>query len=250
MPRRLAAIVLVLALPSISFAWTPEAEERIAKRSAKLAPPDLRMLIEKYPSAYESGFKRASAPAECAKHRYLVDRGKGELKALIENDVREAIRLMRKDRQIQPFIERLGRISHLVADANNPFHTAGSNPRLGESQADFEAYLGRKMASFPTVFYGLRINRDVPRYIDGIVRRSASHYPLLDEEYFRGGRRRTSWEFDDRSTAFGVASISYSRAVTDNINLFYYIWREAGGDVRSAAVLRKGNLVIHEEAGR
>ncbi|MBI2215221.1 MAG: hypothetical protein HYU52_16350 [Acidobacteria bacterium] len=250
MTRRLAAIALAFALPSIALAWTPEAEERIAQRSARLAPPDLKFLIEKFPDSYKTGYLRASTPTECAKHRYLVERGRGELKALIERDVREAITLMRKEQQVQPFIERLGRISHLVADANNPFHTADSNPQLAQSQSDFEAYLGRKLASFPTVFYGLRINRDVPRYIDGIVRRSAAHYPLLDEEYFRGGRRRSSWEFDDRSTAFGVASICYSRAVTDNINLFYYIWREAGGDVRSAAVLRKGNLVIHDEAAR
>jgi len=250
MPRRLAAIALALALPSIAFAWTPEAEERIATRSARLAPPDLKMLIEKYPDSYKAGYRKAAAPAECAKHRFLVSRGKGELKVLIERDVREAIALMRRDHQIQPFIERLGRISHLVADANNPFHTADANPKLAQSQTDFEAYLGRKMTSFPTVFYGLKINRDVPRYVDGIVSRSASHYALLDEEYFRGGSRRTSWEFDDRSTAFGVASISYSRSVTDNVNLYYYIWREAGGDVRSAAVLRKGNLVLHDEAGR
>lgn len=169
---------------------------------------------------------------------------------MIERDVREAIALMRTNGQILPFIERLGHLSHLVADANNPFHTADGNPQLTRHQADFEAYLGRKMTSFPTVFYGLRINRDVPRYIDGIVSRSASHYKLLEEEYFRGGNPHTSSEFDDRSTAFGVASISYSRAVTDNVNLFYYIWREAGGDVRSAAVLRKGNLVLHDEAAR
>ncbi|MGK2856381.1 MAG: hypothetical protein ACSLFQ_04165 [Thermoanaerobaculia bacterium] len=246
--RRLAAITLALLLPSIASAWTPETEEKIAAKSARLAPPDLRLLIEKYAEDYENGVRRAAAPAECAKHRYLASRGKGELKAIIERDVNDAIKLMKKDRQIGAFVERLGRISHLVADANNPFHTDDSNPKLRESQADFEGYLGRKVNSFPTVFYGLNINRDVPRYVDGIVRRSASHYPLLDEEYFRGGRRRTSSEFDDRSTAFGVASISYSRAVTDNVNLYYYIWREAGGDVRSAAVLKKGNLVIHEAA--
>ncbi|MCM2315540.1 MAG: hypothetical protein NDJ92_10360 [Thermoanaerobaculia bacterium] len=248
MLRRSAAIVLALLLPSVASAWTPEAEERIASRSSRLAPPDLRLLIEKYSDEYRDGVRRASDPVECARHRYLVSRGKGELKALIERDVAEAIRLMKKERQVAAFVERLGRISHLVADANNPFHTDDSNPKLRESQADFEAYLGRKIASFPTVFYGLRINRDVPRYVDGILLRSASHYPLLDEEYFRGGRRRTSWEFDDRSTAFGVASISYSRAVTDNVNLYYYIWREAGGDVRSAAVLKKGNLVINDAA--
>lgn len=248
MPRLLAAIALALLLPSVAFAWTPEAEDRIASRSSRLAPPDLRLLIDKYSGDYKEGLRRAAQPAECAKHRYLVSRGKGELKALIERDVNEAITLMKKDRQVAAFVERLGRISHLIADANNPFHTDDANPKLRESQSDFEAYLGRKVTSFPTVFYGLRLNRDVPRYVDGILRRSASHYPLLDEEYFRGGQRRTSWEFDDRSTAFGVASISYSRAVTDIVNLYYYIWREAGGDVRSAAVLKKGNLVINDAA--
>ena len=248
MTRRLTAIALTLLLPSIASAWTPEAEDRIATRSSRLAPPDLKLVIEKFDDSYKAGVRRAAPPSECAKHRYLVSRGKGELKALIEREVIEAITLMKTERQVGLFVEKLGTIAHLVADANNPFHTEDSNPKLRESQADFEAYLGRKVTSFPTVFYGLKINRDVSRYVDGIVRRSASHYPLLDEEYFRGGRRRTSWEFDDRSTAFGVASISYSRAVTDNVNLYYYIWREVGGDVRSAAVLKKGNLVINDAA--
>ena len=47
------------------------------------------------------------------------------------------------------------------------------------------------------------------------------------------------------ATAFGVASISYSRAVTDVVNLYYFIWKEAGGDVRSAAVMRDGNLLLN-----
>jgi hypothetical protein len=61
-------------------------------------------------------------------------------------------------------------------------------------------------------------------------------------EYARGGNAAV---FDDRSTAFGVASVSYSRAVTDLVNIYYYIWKEAGGDVRSAAVMRGGNLSLN-----
>ena len=44
---------------------------------------------------------------------------------------------------------------------------------------------------------------------------------------------------------FGIASVCYSRAVTDLVNLYYYIWKEAGGDVRSAAVMRNGNLSLN-----
>jgi hypothetical protein len=33
--------------------------------------------------------------------------------------------------------------------------------------------------------------------------------------------------------------VCYSHAVTDLVNLYYHIWREAGGDTRSAAAMRK-----------
>jgi hypothetical protein len=29
------------------------------------------------------------------------------------------------------------------------------------------------------------------------------------------------------------------------VNLYYFIWKEAGGDVRSAAVMRDGNLLLN-----
>ena len=65
----------------------------------------------------------------------------------------------------------------------------------------------------------------------------------MSEEYFRGGHRRTSSEFDDRSTAFGVASICYSHAITDIVNLYYYIWKEGGGDVRSAPSMQTARVI-------
>jgi len=97
------------------------------------------------------------------------------------------------------------------------------------------------------VFYGLDPDFRLHAYLDKTFARSASFYPLMAGEYFRGGARRTSAEFDDRSTAFGVASVSYSRAVTDLVNLYFHIWKEAGGDVRSAAVLRGGNLTLNAQ---
>jgi len=84
-----------------------------------------------------------------------------------------------------------------------------------------------------------------PTSTDRTFERTAKLYPLIDEEYFRFGERRSSADFDDRSTAFGVASVAYSHAVTDLVNLYYYIWREAGGDVRSAAAMKSGNLVVN-----
>jgi hypothetical protein len=142
-------------------------------------------------------------------------------------------------------VERLGTLSHLVADANNPFHVANDDPRLTPAHDDFEQYFERRMAKFPTVFYGLDALPNVSSIVDRALARTQRFYPLMSSEYFPGGDAKSSADFDDRSTAFGVASVCYSHAVTDLVNLYYYIWREAGGDVRTAATMRSGNLLLN-----
>ena len=153
--------------------------------------------------------------------------------------------MIRKGEPMPRVVERLGVIAHLVSDANNPFHIANDDPRLDASHNDFEQYFERRMSKFATVFYGLDADFRIGPYLDKTFARTSRFYPLMGEEYFRSGERRTSAEFDDRSTAFGVAAVCYSHAVTDLVNLYYYIWREAGGDVRSAAAMRSGNLVVN-----
>jgi len=239
------AIVLVLLFPLTAFAWTRASDERIAKKGAALAPPDLRMLIEKFEHDYKAGLQRAQADDTGDLHRYFVLSRQGRLRDAIERETHLAIRMVRKGDPLNEVVQRLGILAHLVADANNPFHVANDDPRLGASQNDFETYFERRLAKFPTVFYGLDPNFRLEPYLDKTFARAARFYPLIREEYFRNGARRSSADFDDRSTAFGVASVSYSRAVTDLVNLYYYIWKEAGGDVRSAAVMRDGNLTLN-----
>lgn len=244
---RVLAIVLLLVFPVTSTAWTRTSDLKIAKKAAALAPPDLAMLLEKFDAEYQRGLERAQADEGSTSHQYFVLSRKGLLRDRIERETRAAIEAIRKREPMPAFIERLGGLVHLIADANNPFHVADDNPRLGASQNDYEQYFERRLAKFPTVFYGLDRNFRLSSYLDRTFARSAKFYPLVAEEYFRGGERRTSASFDDRSTAFGIASISYSRSVTDVVNLYYYIWKEAGGDVRSAAVMRDGNLLLNAD---
>lgn len=242
--RRLG-IVLLLLFPLTATAWTRVSDERIAKKGAALAPPDLRMLIELFDNEYKRGLARAQAEEGTESHHYFVLSREGRLRERIERETRGAVDAIRKGEPMNAVIERLGGLAHLVADANNPFHVSKDDPRLAASQNDFESYFERRLPKFPTVFYGLDPDFRLNAYLDRTFARSAKFYPLVASEYFRDGARRTSAEFDDRSTAFGVASVSYSRAVTDVVNLYYFIWKEAGGDVRSAAVMRDGNLLLN-----
>jgi hypothetical protein len=237
--------VLFLLFPITATAWTPASDERIAAKSAALAPPDLRLLIERFEPEYKQGLARAQADEGTDSHHYFVVSKQGRLRERIERETRGTVDAIRKGDPMNTVVERLGGLVHLVADANNPFHAANDNPSLTSSKSDFESYFERRLPKFPTVFYGLDPQFRLRAYLDRTFARSAKFYPLVASEYFRDGERRTSAAFDDRSTAFGVASISYSRAVTDVVNLYYFIWKEAGGDVRSAAVMRDGNLLLN-----
>jgi hypothetical protein len=81
---------------------------------------------------------------------------------------------------------------------------------------------------FAPVFYGFDRNFVLSTYLDRMFARTTSYQPLMTEEYARGN----GTTFDDRSTAFGVASVCYSHAITDMVNLEYFIWKTAGGSVR------------------
>jgi hypothetical protein len=237
--------VLLLLFPLTATAWTRTSDERIASKGAALAPPDLRMLIERFELDYKQGLARAQADEGTESHHYFLMSREGRLRERIERETRSTVDAIRKGDPMGSVVERLGGLAHLVADANNPFHVANSDARLIASKDDFELYFERRLPKFPTVFYGLDPQFRLAPYLDRTFARSAKFYPLVASEYFRDGQRRTSAAFDDRSTAFGVASISYSRAVTDVVNLYYFIWKEAGGDVRSAVVMRDGNLLLN-----
>lgn len=245
--RRLGIVLFLLFLPLTAAAWTRASDERIAKKGAALAPPDLRMLIDRFEGDYRRGLEAAQSDEGSESHHYFVLSRRGRLRERIEKETRGTIAMIRKGDPMSDVVERLGMLAHLVADANNPFHVANGEPRLTASGNDYAQYFERRLAKFPTVFYGLDPRFTLSSYLDKTFARSAGFYPLLRDEYLRGGRIRTSAEFDDRSTAFGIASVSYSRSVSDLVNLYYFIWKEAGGDVRSAAVMRDGNLLLNAQ---
>ena len=237
--------LLIVLFPAVAFAWTTEAEIRIARKAAVLAPPDLRLLLEKYESDYLRGVRDAADAAEERKHREPVAGRRGPIRSELDARLTSALRVVHARRPMRELIYELGLVAHLVADANNPLRVGSA--KLGPGvESDYESYFARKLARFPTVFYGLRDEADVNAVIGSALARSRRFNTLLEEEYNRDGRLRSSSEFDDRSTAFGIASVSYSRSVSDLVNIFYFVWKEAGGDVRTAAIMKKGNLLLNE----
>lgn len=234
----------LLFLPLSAFAWTRTSDERIAAKAASLAPPDLRLILQKFETNYRNGIAIAQGDEGSDTHHAFVLSRSGRLRERITAETAKVITMLRTRAPMASVAERIGVLAHLVADANNPFHVANDDPRLDPAHDDFEQYFERRLAKFPTVFYGLDERPDVNAIVDRALARTRRFYPLMDSEYLYDGELQSSEGFDDHSTAFGVAAVCYSHAVTDIVNLEYYIWREAGGDVRAASALREGNLVL------
>ncbi len=222
-----ALLPFLFLLPATAFGWTRTVDFRIARKAAEMSPPDLHVVLKKFGKQYTKGVDRALGEDGTNMHRERL------LRTRIEEETNLTIKMIRSNEPMAMIAERLGYLVHLVGDANNPFYVTRDDG-LEPSRDDFARYVERRMEVFPTVSYGIDRNLALGSYLDRVFARTEKLAPLMSEEYFRGGSRRTSAEFDDRSTAFGVASITYSHAITDAANLFTYIWKKAGGDVRAA----------------
>lgn len=233
-------LVLVFALPGGAAAWTPATQLVIGREAAALAPPDLARQIHKHKKVFEEGVLAPFQDTDAGRHMKNSD-GSGSLDRVLLAEVRAAIEDIRQHRPFEQVVRRLGVISHYMADANNPLATAGADAEEARYFVDFLRYAESAEPRFPLVFYGampgLERQRDVQPLLNQALRRGRELYPLVGREYRRIGFASGRGRFDDRSSAFGVASISFSHAVTDVAQALRYIWLVAGGaDERTSVV--------------
>ncbi len=221
---------LCAALPAT--AWTPGTQVTIAREAARLSPPDLARQLEKHRRAFEEGVKAPFSETDPGRHMKNPD-GSGQLDRAALDAVEAAIAAIRSHRPFEEIVRRLGVVSHYIADANNPLASSGADAEEGRYFVDYLRYVETAEPRFPLVFYGvqpgLETRRDVSPVLAAALRRGRELYPMIGREYRRIGFVSGLKLFDDRSTAFGAASLAFSHAVTDVSLALRYIWITAGG---------------------
>jgi hypothetical protein len=139
-------------------------------------------------------------------------------------------------------------LAHYLADANNPLAAAQADAEEPRFFADYLRYAESAQPRFAVVFYGYdpRLGAGGVRpLVEGALARGRQSYPAIGREYRRIGFAPGRARFDDRSTAFGVAAIAFSHAVSDVAAVLRHVWLRAGGadqppqllDARSTMVL-------------
>ena len=241
-----AAVWALAAAPLL--AWTPEFQVALGREAARLAPPDLARQIELHAGDFRAGVLAPFGDREPLRHVLNPD-GTGSLDRTIAEETERAVGLIRGLAPFDLVVRQLGVVAHFVADAHNPLNGSDDDPREADFYADYLRYAESAERRFPLVFYGFRARFDEPRHVDALAReaigRGRGLYPLLGREYRRIGFAAGALTFDDRSTAFGVTSVQFSRAASDIAEVLRYIWLRSGGaDPRTALPVRGGGQLV------
>lgn len=241
----LAAFGLLPASAPVS-AWTPGTQTAIAREAARLAPPDLARQIEKHKRTFEAGVLAPFQDTDPGRHMKNPD-GSGTLDKVLYQEVDSTVSAIRGHLPFEEIVQRLGQVAHYVADANNPLASGSTDPDESRYFLDYLRYAESAEPRFPLVFYGVPpsfANRGIKPIFEAALRRGRAFYPMVGREYRKIGYASGVGRFDDRSTAFGVASVSFSHAVTDVSLVMRYIWLTAGGADDRTAVVNAGTRVL------
>lgn len=239
----IALAVVATARPA--RAWTPSSQVAIAEAAARLAPPDLRRQIQRHWRDYRQGVLEAGAERDGWRHVKNPD-GSGELDRAALGEAAAAVAMIRAHRPFAEIVRQLGRAAHFVADANNPLNTAASDAQEERYFADYLRYVDSARGRFALVYYGA-----APPEIEGVLaaalRRGRTLYPFVGMEYRRIGLSGLDGGvagFDDRSTAFAVAAVSFSHALSDVAAVLRQVWLAGGGGDERPARLAEGDALL------
>jgi hypothetical protein len=214
-------------------AWTPATQQAAALEAARLAPPGLAGQLERHAEELRRGAVEAFSDSDQQRHFKNPD-GSGRLDAALAEEVQSAVDGLLAFRPFSEVARRLGRVAHWVADLNNPLNASAADPDEGRYFRDYLLYAESARPRFAVVLYEnaavVSGPRDVATLAERALARGRELYPMIGLEYRRIGFGSGLEAFDDRSTAFGVAALAYSHAVSDTARVFRYVWLAAGGD--------------------
>jgi hypothetical protein len=143
--------------------------------------------------------------------------------------------LLNAHASLREVVREMGVASHLVADLSNPFRTAPRDTDAAAYDLRFEAYVQDNLSRLRIVFEGygdpLLEAGDAAGFARQLASRSRSYLDDVVGSFRLFDETGDPIHMDERSVPFGVASLSFSRTVTDTARVWLQSWRQAHGDL-------------------
>jgi hypothetical protein len=249
--RKSGVLVVLLAFGArTAGAWPAELVLAMLRDARRLVPQSLARLIgdreslilddtQHFPPALAQAVARDLAAGEL----------QPETLQALQQETGAAVDLLRHQRVTEGLI-RLGATLRIPADLSDPALTAGKEGYPPGLVSEYYAFIEANLTKIPVVLDeadALKLkDTDLPVYWQSLLARSQTQSPVLRTELFQRGRVVDHRTIDFRSPVFGVASLSYSRAVTGIAATWLALWRKAHGDVTR---MRSPREIDPQEAG-
>lgn len=238
-PRARAAGVLLaflsVAAAAPAGAWPTSLQKCLLRDARRLVPRSLARLIGEREDEVLEQAARFPAPLGQA---LATDLATGTLQAAtlegLESHAAAALELFRQHR-VSEGIVLLGATLRIPGDLADPVLTGGADGYPAGVAREYYAFIEMSLDKLPVTLdeeAALKLERRaLPGYWRSLLERSRAQAPVLRTELFQRGRVVDHRSIDYRSPVFGVAQISYSRAVTGIAATWRAIWQEARGDL-------------------
>jgi hypothetical protein len=234
--RRLAwsgALVLAIALPAA--AWPSHLVEPLQRDARRLVPRTLAQLLKERETQILEEARRF--PPELVQ-ALAADLARGALSETtaraLETRAAGAEQAIKAGRLSEGLVQ-LGALVRIAADLADPALASGPHGFPAGVTGEYYAFVERSLPKIPVVLddrAALKLPRQrLPAYWQELAARSRVQAPVLRAELWKGGRLVSHRTIDYRNPLFGVASLSYSRAVTAIAATWLAVWREVKGDV-------------------
>ena len=229
--RQVFTVLFMAASASPTFAWTAPTRVVMIDDALKMMPPSLRKVLEKRRDDVRRGMLEPMTLEDSPSHRPPWDGG--SLEAAVDAAARDVVTGTETRVSYHDIARRFGVLAHFVADAGFPPAAAGSAgaPRY----AHFASLCETRRSRFPLVFYGYGDDPlskdDFKAFTVEILERARAEDATLARAYAEAPSWTDADAFDDRSVPFAIASLAYSRSVTDIVKAWIAAWRRCHGDL-------------------
>ncbi len=231
-----------------SSIWTSGVRRKMLQDALKIAPPALARILERHAAELTEGMALGEIFEGQPHHRQDGDTPGVGAAAALAAVARRAVEAMSTHRPMRELAYYLGLLAHFAADLSDPTLTAPEGTAALFTR-DYASYAERNLDRFPVVFYGYPVLKGaqavlaVPAPFESLeaeghaaAGEARSYYAHLARAYELSGG--SSHSFDVRSIPFGVASLCYSRGVTNIARAWLHVWRSARGDLTGTPHLR------------
>ncbi|MCM2254954.1 MAG: hypothetical protein NDJ94_04725 [Vicinamibacteria bacterium] len=235
MKRLVAVVSLFATFATPVAAWPSHLVEPLQRDARRLVPRTLAQLLKERETQILEEARRF--PPELVQ-ALATDLSRGALSdstaQALDARAAEAEATIKAGRLSEGLIQ-MGALLRIAADLSDPALVSGPSGFPAGVTGEYYAFVERSLPKIPVVLddrTALKLPRQqLALYWQKLAERSRQQAPVLRAELWKGGRLISQRTIDYRNPLFGVASLSYSRAVTAIAATWLALWREVKGDV-------------------